>query len=100
MINRIKNIKTIFVKKFYSNLEKDFLEQKEQMEKEATYIQYKKNTKTLKQQNISQYQLLKLGVVDNKTLDGLKKNKNITLLTVEKLCKALNCTPNDIVTFK
>lgn len=53
MINRIKNIKTIFVKKFYSNLEKDFLEQQEQMEKEATtYIQYKKNTKTLKQQKI------------------------------------------------
>lgn len=53
MINRIKTIKSIFVKQFYSNLEKDFLKQKEQMEKEAAfYIQYKKNTKTLKQQRI------------------------------------------------
>lgn len=37
--------------------------------------------------------------VDNKTLDSLKKGKNITLLTVEKLCQILNCTPNDIVKF-
>ncbi|HFR3748730.1 TPA: helix-turn-helix domain-containing protein [Streptococcus suis] len=37
--------------------------------------------------------------MDNKTLDGLKKNKNITLLTLEKLCRILECTPNDIVEF-
>lgn len=47
---------------------------------------------------ITQYQPLKSGI-DNKTLDSLKKNKNITLLTLEKLCKALDCTPNDIVKF-
>lgn len=29
----------------------------------------------------------------------LKKNKNITLLTLEKLCIILDCTPNDIVRF-
>ncbi|MDE6622362.1 MAG: helix-turn-helix domain-containing protein [Lachnospiraceae bacterium] len=48
---------------------------------------------------VSQYQLLKNKVLDNKTLDSLKKNKNITLLTLERLCKALECTPNDIVKF-
>lgn len=47
---------------------------------------------------ITQYQLLKSGI-DNKTLDSLKKNKNITLLTMEKLCRILDCTPNDIVKF-
>lgn len=47
---------------------------------------------------ITQYQLLKSGI-DNKTLDSLKKNKNITLLTMEKLCSILECTPNDIVKF-
>ena len=35
----------------------------------------------------------------NSYLDSLKKNKNITLLTVEKLCKILDCQPNDIVQF-
>ena len=29
-----------------------------------------------------------------------KKNKNITLLTLEILCDILSCTPNDIVQFR
>ena len=33
-------------------------------------------------------------------LNDLKKNKNITMLTLEKLCRILDCTPNDIVKFK
>ena len=45
-----------------------------------------------------QYQLLKNGL-DNKTLDTLKKNRNITLSTLEKLCQMLDCTPNDVVQF-
>lgn len=53
---------------------------------------------TMKRQGVTQYELLKKGI-DNKTLDGLKKNKNITLLTLEKLCRILNCTPNEIVRF-
>lgn len=53
---------------------------------------------TMKEKNVSQYQLLKHGI-DNKTLDSLKKNKNITLLTLERLCRILDCTPNDIVQF-
>lgn len=55
--------------------------------------------KTMEAKGISQYYLLQSGI-DNKTLDSLKKSKNITLLTVEKLCDILECTPNDIVEFK
>lgn len=54
---------------------------------------------TMKQRGVTQYQLLKNGI-DNKTLDSLKKGKNITMLTLEKLCKIIDCTPNDIVKFK
>ena len=50
-------------------------------------------------EGVTQYRLLKSGI-DNKTLDSLKKNKNITLLTLEKICRILNCTPNDVVKFK
>ncbi len=53
---------------------------------------------TMKTKRISQYKLLQ-GGIDNKTLDSLKKGRNITLLTLEKLCRILNCTPNDIVRF-
>lgn len=48
--------------------------------------------------SISQYYLLKHGI-DNKTIYNLKRNENITMLTLEKLCRAMNCTPNDIVKF-
>ena len=53
----------------------------------------------MKSKKISQYQLLKMGI-DNKTLDELKHNKNITVLTLEKLCTIIGCTPNDIIEFK
>ena len=53
---------------------------------------------TMRLKGITQYSLLKSGI-DNKTLDSLKKGKNITLLTLEKLCDILDCTPNEIVKF-
>ena len=49
----------------------------------------------MQEKGISQYYLLQNGL-DNKTLDSLKKGKNITVLTLEKLCKLIDCTPNDI----
>ncbi len=52
----------------------------------------------MEKKEISQYKLLQSGV-DNKTLSSLKKNNNITLLTLEKLCKILDCTPNEVVRF-
>lgn len=62
-------------------------------------IDYSPLWATMEQKNISQYKLLKSGI-DNRTLDSLKKGKNITMLTLNKLCNILDCTPNDIVTFK
>ena len=61
-------------------------------------IDYSPLWKTMDKKNISQYYLLKNGI-DNKTLDSLKKNKNITLLTLEKICRILECTPNDVVQY-
>ena len=52
----------------------------------------------MEEKGISQYQLLKNGI-DNRTLNSLKNNKNITLLTLEKLCNILSCTADDIVEF-
>ncbi len=53
---------------------------------------------TMRNRGVSQYQLLKAGI-DNKTLDSLKKNKNITMVTLEKLCRIIDCSPNDVVRF-
>lgn len=65
----------------------------------STVIDYSPLWDTMKSKGISQYALLQAGV-DNKTLDSLKKGKNITLLTLERLCGILQCTPNDIVAFR
>ena len=62
-------------------------------------IDYSPLWETMRQRHVTQYQLLQQGI-DNKTLDALKKNKNITLLTLEKLCSILGCTPNDVVVFE
>lgn len=64
-----------------------------------TIFDYGPLWKTMELKRVSQYQLLK-GGIDNKTLDSLKKGKNITMVTLEKLCKIIGCTPNDIVEFK
>ena len=53
----------------------------------------------MERMQVSQCQLLK-GGIDNKTLDSLKKGKNITMVTLEKLCRIIGCTPNDIVEFQ
>ena len=61
-------------------------------------ISYEPLWKTMKEKNVSQYKLLKSGI-DTKTLDSLRKNKNINTVTLEKLCNIIGCTPNDILEF-
>lgn len=52
----------------------------------------------MKKKGISQYALIQAGI-DRRTLDWLRKNKNITVLTLEKLCTVLNCSPGEVVRF-
>ena len=61
-------------------------------------LDYSPMWETMKQKGITQYRLLKSGI-DNKTLDTIKKGNNITMLTLEKICNILECTPNDVVRF-
>lgn len=61
-------------------------------------VSYEPLWQTMKNRGITQYQLLKSGI-DNKTLDSLKKNRNITMLTLEKICRIVDCSPNDVVKF-
>lgn len=61
-------------------------------------LDYSPMWETMRRKKISQYSLLKAGI-DNKTLDALKKGKNITLFTLEKICTILDCSPNEVVRF-
>ena len=63
-----------------------------------TLISYGPLWETMKSKGVTQYALIQAGI-DRRTLDWLKKNKNVTVLTLEKLCDILQCQPNDIVRF-
>ena len=52
----------------------------------------------MEERGISQYYLLKNGI-GNKTIYNLKRNSDITTLTMEKLCKVIGCESNDIIKF-
>lgn len=62
-------------------------------------LDYSPMWETMKQKGITQYRLLKSGI-DNKTLDAIKKGNNITMLTLEKICNILECTPNEVIRFQ
>ena len=62
-------------------------------------IDYSPLWDTMQKRRISQYALINQGI-DKHTLDQLRKNQNVTVLTIEKLCNILDCTPNDIFAFK
>ena len=54
---------------------------------------------TLKSRNISQYALIKEYGFSTGTLDSLRKNRSITLNTLNDLCNILQCDITDVIEF-
>lgn len=62
-------------------------------------ISYAPLWRTMQEKGVTQYTLIyKLGF-SAYTITNLKRGKSITMHTLEKLCNALDCTPNEIVSF-
>ena len=55
--------------------------------------------KTMKRRGISQYTLIKEYGVSTGTLDALRKNRSITLNTLNDLCRILQCPVEDIIRY-
>ena len=62
-------------------------------------ISYEPLWKTMKEKGVTTYTLIYKMGFSAYTITNLKRNKSITMNTMEKLCKLLQCTPNDIVVF-
>ena len=60
-------------------------------------INYAPFWQTLAANGITQYQLINQYGVSTGTLDALRKNRSITLNTVQDLCMILHCPIEDIV---
>ena len=62
-------------------------------------ISYEPFYKTLKAKNISTYKLIHTYNVSRSLLDRLKHNKPITTVTLNDLCKFLDCKIEDIIVY-
>ena len=63
-------------------------------------ISYEPLWKTMKEKGITTYTLIYKQGISAYTITNLKRNKSITMHTMEKLCNILDCTPNEIVKFE
>lgn len=61
-------------------------------------IDYAPLWKILDEKEISQYYLVQHGIA-SKTIYNMKRHCYISTSTVEKLCKIIECMPNDIMQF-
>ena len=55
--------------------------------------------KTMKEKNVTIYALVVKHGIGRGTMNKLKHNKNVTLVTIEHLCRILQCQPGDIVAY-
>lgn len=62
-------------------------------------ISYKKLWKLLIDRDMKKKDLEKAAGISNYVISKMVRNENIAVETVGKICKALNCTPNDIMEF-
>ena len=62
-------------------------------------ISYDPLWRTMKEKGVTKYTLIYKHGFSAYTITNLRKNKSITMNTLEKLCKVLECTPNEIVEF-
>ena len=54
---------------------------------------------TMKRRGFSQYALIKEHGVSTGTLDALRKNRSITLNTLNDLCRILQCDVADVIRY-
>ncbi len=62
-------------------------------------ITYEPFYETMKSKGISTYKLVKDFNISRSLLDRLKHNKPISTVTLNDLCKILDCTPAEIIKY-
>ena len=62
-------------------------------------ISYDPFWKTLKNKNLTIYNLITKRGINSTTINCIKKDKSITTYTLNNLCKALDCTIPDILEY-
>ena len=60
-------------------------------------ISYQKAFDRMKAEGITTYRIRKEKIVSERTLQNLRDGKPVSTETIERLCLAMNCTPNDVM---
>ena len=60
-------------------------------------IKYDRLWETMKDRGITQYDLYTYHNVNHSQLDRLRRNKNVQINTIDKLCNILHCRFEDIM---
>lgn len=63
-------------------------------------ISYQPLWHTLKEKNISQYDLIKRYGISTGQLDRLRKNNPVSTATIDNLCTILHCNVSDIMEYR
>lgn len=62
-------------------------------------LSYEKLFSLMKEKGLTTYKIRKENIISQSALTALKNGKSVTTDTIEKLCKALNCQPGDIMSY-
>lgn len=63
-------------------------------------ISYEPFWKSIENKNITVYELIRYYRISGNTIQKLRDNENLTLKTVERLCKILGCNIEEVVEIK
>lgn len=63
-------------------------------------IKFKKLFSLMKKKGLSTYKIRQENIISQSALTALKNDKSVTTDTLDKLCKALNCQPGDIMEYE
>ncbi|MDE7320856.1 MAG: helix-turn-helix transcriptional regulator [Lachnospiraceae bacterium] len=62
-------------------------------------VSYEPLWKTMEEREITTYALINKHNINPRTINNLRHDRGITVDTLEKLCRILSCTPNDVIKF-
>lgn len=62
-------------------------------------IKYDKLFALMKEKGLTTYKIRKENIISQGALTSLRAGKSVTIDTIEKLCKALDCQPGDILEY-
>ena len=65
----------------------------------ARMIKYDRLLATMKQKHLSQYRLIKDYEIDRAQLHRLRKNMIVKTITIDNLCRILDCNVEDIMEY-